>query len=107
MKSVQMNKEVSFTPEERDELVEGLIKAGIDKKDISNILGKRFEGGNFGRKSRDEDCRHRFDGCDLYDTNCTQNFSVNASGIDKLLQLMKEHNISPKALGKAAKKLTK
>ncbi|SES39850.1 hypothetical protein [Butyrivibrio fibrisolvens] len=128
MRSQKLNSEVALTPKERKELLDILVKAGIDKELAGTVFG-RIEGdgggcgkkdncchGGFGNTCKHDNCVHnnckhdncahgcptqcKHDACDSY-------FRVGRKDIDHLLDVLKQKNINPKALGKFEAKFMK
>lgn len=97
MKSEKLNSEIGLTLEEREELSKELIKAGIDKKVVGELLG----GKNAEPCSKDG-CEHG--GCGV---ECTLYRVLDKKVVDQLHKIMKEKNINPKALGRVGSKLEK
>lgn len=97
MKSTKINRETSFTPKERDELIRGLIDAGIDKKVVGDLLG----GGPTASCSETSYCGH---GPCPAKGKCDSHFMVNPDSMGRIRDIMKEKNIDPRKFGKIAKK---
>ncbi len=104
MKSEKLNSEIGLTLEEREELSEELIKAGIDKKVVGELLG-----GTKADPCTTDNCCHAgshgpVGGCNV---KCEKYRVLDKKVVDKLHKIMKEKNINPKALGRVGSKLEK
>ncbi len=97
MKSEKINSEIGLTSQEREELSQELIKAGIDKKVVGELLG-----GIKAEPCPSLVCHHA---CNY--GRCPEYQVLDKKAVDKLHKIMKEKNINPKALGKVGSKFEK
>ena len=100
MKSERINREIVLTSQEREELSKELIKAGIDKKVVGELLGGiKADVYTTGGCWPDE-----YGGCP---DKCQMFHALDKKAADQLYKIIKEKNINPKALGKVGSKFEK
>lgn len=88
MKTAKINREVSLTPKEAEEMIKGFLKAGVDKK----VVGDIFDCGPTCSETA-ENCYH----------NCKRP-SFDPGTKIRIQEIIREKKIDPKTLGKAATK---
>lgn len=95
MRSNELNRKVKLTPKESEEIINDLIKAGLDRKELGKIFGGNFEEGC----TKASNCEHPHE-CDKF-------FMVNGDTLGKIKEAIQRRKIDPKALGAASSKILK
>ena len=94
MKSSAINRKEKLTPKEWKEVEKSLAEAGINKKDLANILGRLK--GDIALCSTTDNCEHRH-GCDGY--------APPKNSIGELRDILKQKNIDIRTLDPAVRKI--